>query len=621
MNERFRATFQALREKAEQLLSDRETHERGGRTRDLHRRDLLHLAHELEVNQIELEVQNEELRRVQKDLEEAREEFFDLYDSAPVAYVTLDEKGFIEKANQAAYRMLEESPLGKPFLLWVHSEDLTVYRSLQLELESRREAGPFELRLRGRGGVVHLQVEAALNADGGVKQRRLALVDISERKRMEEELRRSHDELEQRVKERTAEIQEQAELIDLARDAIILEETDGTIRLWSRGAVEMYGWSKEEAHGRIMRELLQTEYPVPRGEILARFLKGGYWEGELIHTRKGGTRLKVLSRWTLKKAEGETDKIMIINHDITDRLRLEEQLRQAQKMEALGVLAGGIAHDFNNLLMPVLLNTEMALMDVRAGVLPPAELMETAIAGANRGKELVKQIITFSRHKGEPLRPLNIAPITKETVKFLRSVTPATVQFKTRIEDPSPPVMANPTQIHQVLMNLVNNAADSMQERGGILEIGLETVDKESGDGVKPGPYILLKVKDTGSGMSPEVKEKAFDPFFTTKGPGKGTGMGLAVVHGIVRKHGGEIRLESEAGKGTTVSVFLPVFQGEEKEELPPPALDIKTGNERILFVDDEEVQTLSMGTMLQRLGYRVVVETDPRKALEMFRV
>lgn len=215
---------------------------------------------------------------------------------------------------------------------------------------------------------------------------------------------------------------------------------------------------------------------------------------------------------------------------------------------------------------------------------------------------------------------MDIAPITKETIKFLRSALPAMIRFETRIEDPSPLVLGNPTHIHQILMNLCNNAAHSMQDRGGILEISLEQVDLNETVGMKPGSYICLKVKDNGHGMSPEIREKAFDPFFTTKALGKGTGLGLAVVHGLVKKHGGEVQLESELGKGTTVSVFLPVWDGMIKEEAQPAVVGIPTGSEAILLIDDEEVQTRTVGMMLKRLGYHVTAETDPRKALDTFR-
>ncbi len=433
-------------------------------------------------------------------------------------------------------------------------------------------------------------------------------VDITERKRAEAALRR------------------QAELIDLSHDAIVVRDLENRILFWSQGAEEVYGWTKDEVLGKISHKLLETQYPVSPEDQLSEIMEKGRWEGELVHTRKDGQRITVLSRHALQRDDhGRPSVILAINIDITERKRIEEQLRQAQRMEALGTLAGGIAHDFNNLLMPIQLNAEMALLDVKAGILPDPESLRLVQEGANRGKELVKQIIVFSRHKGEARKPIEISSVVNEGLRLLKSTALKAIEIRTQMEDGNI-VLANPVQIHQVLMNLCLNAAHAMREKEGMLEVGLAKVEAYQDPaaaqlmGLKPGPYVQLTVKDNGHGMSPEVREKAFDPFFTTKRKGEGSGMGLAVVHGIVKKHEGAIRLESEEGKGTAVNIFLPVFQGDPKERVSSAPGEIVKGKERILFVDDEEPQVRTVQPMLKRLGYKVTVEMDPRRALDLFR-
>jgi CheY-like chemotaxis protein len=291
-------------------------------------------------------------------------------------------------------------------------------------------------------------------------------------------------------------------------------------------------------------------------------------------------------------------------------------------MEALGTLAGGIAHDFNNILMPILINAEMALLDEPEGS-PTSKQLKLVLEAANRGKDLVKQIITFSRQKDQEKTIIKVNPIIKEALKFLRASIPKNIEIVDHIEAESALALADATQIHQVLMNLCSNAAYAMREKGGVLGVRLTEIDVDPDLAVKhidlkPGPYLRLMVSDTGHGMTSEILEKAFDPFFTTKAPGEGTGMGLAVVHGIVKNHGGAITVYSELGRGTTFNVFLPRLKG--GQEARANALEsLPTGKERILFIDDEEIQIRSVLPMLERLGYQVVGQTDPKKALEIF--
>jgi PAS domain S-box-containing protein len=313
----------------------------------------------------------------------------------------------------------------------------------------------------------------------------------------------------------------------------------------------------------------------------------------------------------------------IVNQDITGRKRAEKTIRQMQKMEALGTLAGGIAHDFNNILMPIVINTELALLDTpdSSPVLNYLKLIQEA---ANRGKDLIKQIITFSRQKEQVKAPVEIGPIIKEALKFLRSSIPKSIEIREQIEAAPSITFADPTQIHQILMNLCSNAAYAMREKGGILDVSLTAIEVDADMTrrhmeLNPGSYIRLTVSDTGHGMDKEIMDKAFDPFFTTKKPGEGAGMGLAVVHGIVKNHGGAITVYSEVGKGSTFNIFLPMMKSERKNEIPSSE-PISMGNERILLIDDEDIQIRSVQPMLERLGYKVIGKTDAIQALEIFR-
>ena len=321
-----------------------------------------------------------------------------------------------------------------------------------------------------------------------------------------------------------------------------------------------------------------------------------------------------------------------VTRDITARLYAEEQLqqaqqdaqrRQAQKMEAIGVLAGGIAHDFNNVLSAILGYTDLALHKVAPSG-PVAKYLQEVLTAGRRAQSLVLQILTFSRASEPERLPVQLRLIVKEALKLLRASLPTTIDIRQDIDRDDGTVLADPTQMHQVLMNLCANAEYAMRDTGGILEVCLDTVELDTGAVAQyaelvPGFYVRLTIRDTGHGIPPEVATRVFEPFFTTKGVGQGTGMGLAVVHGIVTSHGGAIRLQSTLGKGTTCEVYLPRLDmvvddtTSQDESLP-------LGKGVILFIDDEEIIAGVSQRILERLGYQAVVRTSSLAALETFR-
>ncbi len=317
--------------------------------------------------------------------------------------------------------------------------------------------------------------------------------------------------------------------------------------------------------------------------------------------------------------------ILTICQDISGRKFLEEQLRQAQKMEAIGTLAGGIAHDFNNILAAILGYAEMVKRSLpeQAGS-AKADIQEVLRAGL-RARDLVKQILAFSRKSGEERRPISPNPIVKEALKFLRASIPTSVEIREDIDPDCGAILADPTNIHQIVVNLCTNAFHAMEAAGGVLTVVMKNVvlgeEELVGQGdLLPGPYVLFSVRDTGPGMPPEILARIFDPYFTTKEVGKGSGMGLSVVHGIVKSYGGMVQVESGMGSGTVFRVYLPQIGKGEIAAASVQEWALPSGQERILFVDDE-ISIAEMGkAMLSGLGYRVTARTKPLEALEEFR-
>ena len=332
----------------------------------------------------------------------------------------------------------------------------------------------------------------------------------------------------------------------------------------------------------------------------------------------------------LRGDSGEVSGILGVSRDISQRIKdesekkkLQSQLQQAQKMEAIGTLAGGIAHDFNNILTPIIGYTEISMDDSDSESMIHENLKEILSAGL-RAKDLVKQILAFSRQTDHEMKPVQVKIIVKEAVKLLRASLPSTIEIQQNVQSDSV-VLADATQIHQVMMNLCTNAGHAMDEAGGTLEVCLEDVKLDSEPWVRkleviPGDYLCLTVSDTGVGMSAEVRNRIFDPFFTTKDRDQGTGMGLSVVHGIVKSHKGAITVYSEPGRGSTFKIFLPVVEKEARESNQDED-EVPTGTEHVLLIDDEKT-IIQMGRkMLERLGYQVTTRSSSVEALELFKV
>jgi PAS domain S-box-containing protein len=569
-----------------------------------------------------------ERKLAENALKESRELFRTTLTSIGDAVIVTDKQGLVTFLNAEAERLTgweNQEALGQPLS--------SVFRIINEQTREPVES-PVDKVLR-MGCVVGLANHTVLIAkdgreipidDSGAPVRRsdgtvhgvvLVFRDFTERKAAEQALQRAHDELEERVEMRTAELKRQAELLDLAHDAIIVRDIKGTISFWNSGAVDTYGWTKDEATGDTVRRLLKTKSAVPLRRIMEEVQQAGRWEGELTHTRKDGKQIVALSRWALRRGEDGPVQVMEINRDITDRKEAEEQLRQSQKMEAIGALAGGVAHDFNNILAAILGFAEMALDDIPKGT-PLERKLKHILNSSIRGRDLVKQILAFSRKTKHERQLLSLSPLIQETVRLLRASLPSSIRIAINAAVGSM-VVANPIEIQQIVMNLCTNAAYAM-ENSGTLAISLSDLEINPGarSDLLPGRYVRLTVKDTGIGMDRKTMRRIFEPFFTTKQVGEGTGMGLAVVYGIVKSLNGDITVESAPGIGSTFDIYFP-RAGDETAFEGTAVDDRSDDRERVLFVDDEDLLAELGKEMLEKLGYSVTALTDSTEALKHF--
>ena len=477
----------------------------------------------------------------------------------------------------------------------------------ELELETVREDGS--------KGWMWVRGEAEKDSEGKTIGLWGAAQDITERKRNEGKLSL------------------QSEIITRMSEGVSLVGEDGLLIYTNPGFEKMFGYDSGEMiglHVSIVNAPIEKHPEKTAKEIVNSLNNEGIWFGEIQNVKKDRTTFWSAASATVIEHLKHGKAFVSVHTDISElkqmkseKKNLEVKLQQAQKMESIGTLAGGIAHDFNNILFPIVGHTEMLLEDVSEDSPFRASLNEI-YTGALRASELVKQILTFSRQESGELKLMKMQPIIKEALKLIRSTIPTTIAIKQDLSPACGVIKADPTQIHQIVMNLTTNAYHAMEDTGGELKVSLNEVELGALDLINPnmatGVYVCLTVADTGKGMDKNIINKIFDPFFTTKEKGKGTGMGLSVIHGIVTSMNGAIQVYSEPGKGTVFNVYLPVEKSPFTEQISNSNLKIQRGIEKILLVDDEEAILSMEKLMLERLGYHVTSRTSSIEALETFR-
>jgi PAS domain S-box-containing protein len=583
--------------------------------RELEKRVEQRTAQLVEANK-ELMEEISERKRTQDELKESEEKYRTILENIEEGYYEVDLAGSFTFFNESIQKILG---YGRDELMGMNNQQYTnkenakkLYQAFNKVYTTGRPTKEFDWKIVRKDGserYVEASVSLLKDSEGELMGFRGIVRDITERKEAEEALRESKE------KYRL--------LVDHAHDGIFIAQ-GGLIRFQNPKGQEILGCSDHEL---LETPFINLVHPEDR-RLLPKGQEKRHKGGNIPNTysvriiNKSGEELWVQINAVDIKWEGEPATLNFVR-DITFEKGLEAQLLQAQKMEAIGTLAGGIAHDFNNILSSVIGYTELALEEVPKGGLLHSNLQEVLQAG-RRARDLVRQILAFSRQSNQELRPLEISPIIKETLKLLRASLPSTIEIHQHIGANLGTVMTDPTHVNQILMNLCTNAAHAMGENGGSLDVSLEKVENGTDVGVKfsglsAGPYLKMTVGDNGHGMAPEVKERIFDPYFTTKEKGEGTGLGLAMVHGIVKSHGGTITVYSEPEMGSTFHLYLPIIETETDQDTGSREA-VPTGSESILFVDDEQPIVDIAKQMIEQLGYTVVTRTSSLESLELFR-
>ncbi len=576
------------------------------------------LVQELHTYQIELELQNDDLRHAQTELEQSRRRYNDLYDFAPVGYLTVSEKGLINEANLTAADMLGVARgqlLKQPLSTFICHDDQDLYYHHRQKLLATGEMRPYELRMQKKDGPVFpVLMKSTINPemDGKAGQYRVAILDISDRKELEVKLLKSKQEWEK--------------TFDAIEDIITIQDKDRRIVRANKAAHDNFQVAPGGLNGRYCYEVLWgVEQPCQNCPFRLETLKEGKISSVDITQQHLGKIFNVTSA-PIMDQNGEPAFIVHIVKDITAEKQIEEELFQIRKMKAVGTLAGGIAHHFNNILAIILGYADLIKSEIPAS--NPAQMkIDHIIKAGTRATELVSQILSYSRQGEEVEQAFQPAAIIKEALNFIRGTLPATIDIQAEIDPDCGGIRVNPNNFHQLIVDLCTNAFHAMGEGKGVLTVKLSRLELTAKDlirekGISAGPFVMLQVGDTGHGMDQATAARIFEPYFTTKDVGKGTGMGLSLVHGIAKGCGGFIQVESEPGQGSVFRLYFPVVKepalevvAEEAEKQAPSP----KGNERVLLVDDDESVASLFKDCLETLGYQVTANCSSEKTLEVF--
>ncbi|MEZ5338564.1 MAG: PAS domain S-box protein [bacterium] len=540
------------------------------------------------------------------------EKFRHIYHNAPVMMYSVDSEGYIIDVNQ---KWLDETGYSREEVIGHRSDFLMtpestqrmqseIFRAYQGSGQFRDEAFSYICR---DGSLIDVLIDCERSIDPAGRSISLAIVrNVTEQNAAQQQLRQV------------------VIAVESASEAIMTTDRHGVITYVNPAFESITGYSRDEALGSTPRMLASGEMdPEFHRQLWETISRGEIWHGTFVNRRRDGSLYQEEATISpVRGPRGELVGFVAVKRDVTKQLALEEQLKQSQKMEAIGTLAGGIAHDFNNILFAIVGNSEIALDSIPPGN-RAVPCVQAILEASNRATELVSQVLSYARKQEKTHAPLRLDLLVREVLKLLRASLPATVEIRQELLAGEATVLADATEIHQLLMNLCTNAWHAMLETGGMLSVGLHQAQPDAElralhPDLDGRPCVCLSVSDTGSGIAEEHLPRIFEPFYTTKEVGKGTGMGLSVVHGIVHSLGGAISVSSRQGEGTCFRIYLPVCQEEaSSDSISGPAQ--ASGRERILLVDDEEMITHVVSGMLEALGYEVTACVGSPRAWELF--